>query len=146
MNSLKPHLLDDLDAQLARWASEAKSPSYRVGQVRKWLFEKRAGGFEEMSDLPKALRADLAERFGLWSAEVAKHTTAEDGTEKLLLLILVNPAVAFGECIQVHGVGSRSIRAEAHLVSRQAQLLTRRLDRLLCGPVRWRQALTEAFA
>src|SRR5690242_18628038 len=85
MSPLKPHLLDDLDAQLQRWAADSHAPAYRGGQVRKWLFQKRAGGFQEMSDLPKALRSDLAERFQLWSTDVVKHTTAEDGTEKLLL-------------------------------------------------------------
>lgn len=81
----QPHLLDAIDPSLAQWAAEEGVPRYRVAQVRKWLFEKRAGDWDEMTDLPKALRAKLAERFRLWSTEVIKHTQAEDGTEKLLI-------------------------------------------------------------
>jgi 23S rRNA (adenine2503-C2)-methyltransferase len=83
--SPKSHLLDALDDSLGRWAAERSVPRYRVAQVRKWLFEKRAGDWEEMTDLPKALRAELAERFQLWSTEIVKHTQSDDGTEKLLL-------------------------------------------------------------
>jgi 23S rRNA (adenine2503-C2)-methyltransferase len=84
-DSSHPHVLDSLDTSLASWAAEAGAPSYRVAQVRKWLFAKRAGDWAEMSDLPKALRADLAGRFRLWSAQIVRHTKADDGTEKLLL-------------------------------------------------------------
>jgi 23S rRNA (adenine2503-C2)-methyltransferase len=83
--SPKPHLLDSLDQSLGAWAADAGAPRYRVAQVRKWLFEKRAANWAAMSDLPKAMRADLAERFRVWSTQVARHTHAEDGTEKLLL-------------------------------------------------------------
>ena len=38
-------------------------PKYRAAQVLRWLYEKRAKSFAEMSDLPAALRADLAETF-----------------------------------------------------------------------------------
>jgi 23S rRNA (adenine2503-C2)-methyltransferase len=106
MSPLKPHLLDDLDAQLERWAAEVNAPAYRVGQVRKWLFQKRAGSFDEMSDLPKALRADLAERFRLWSTDVVKHTTAEDGTEKLLLQLADGGQV---ECVLLRDTSRRTI-------------------------------------
>ncbi len=38
-----------------------------------------------MSDLPKALREQLASGFQLWSASIASHKQADDGTEKLLV-------------------------------------------------------------
>ncbi len=62
-----------------------KLPAFRQRQIGRWLFEGRAGDFAEMSDLPQSLRAELAESFTLWTATVAKHSTADDGTEKLLL-------------------------------------------------------------
>lgn len=40
-------------------------PKYRAKQVRAWLYERGARSFEEMQDLPKALRASLAEHFRL---------------------------------------------------------------------------------
>jgi 23S rRNA (adenine2503-C2)-methyltransferase len=71
--------------QLRGWMTEHGLPAYRAGQVWRWLFEKRAGDFEEMSDLPKSARALLAESFRIWTTTVAFHPTAADGTEKLLL-------------------------------------------------------------
>jgi 23S rRNA (adenine2503-C2)-methyltransferase len=99
-----PHLLDNLDDSLGRWAAERNVPKYRVVQVRKWLFEKRAGDWDEMTDLPKALRADLAERFRLWSSEAAKHTQSEDGTEKLLLNLADGGQI---ECVLLRDASSR---------------------------------------
>ncbi len=40
-----------------------------------------------MTDLPQALRDELAGDFTLWSSQVARHTQAADGTEKLLLTL-----------------------------------------------------------
>lgn len=81
----RPHLLDDVDGQLAEWASERGLPKFRTKQIRRWLFDGRAGDFGEMSDLPQAVRTELADTFDLWTSSVRRHTTADDGTEKLLL-------------------------------------------------------------
>ena len=81
------HLLNDIDGQLTEWADAERLPKFRVKQVRRWLFEGRAGDFDAMSDLSKKLRDNLAERFTLWTSTIAKHTTADDGTEKLLLTL-----------------------------------------------------------
>ena len=56
-------------------------------QARKWLFEKRARDWEAMTDLPRALREQLAAEFCIWSSEVAVHRQDSDGTEKLLLTL-----------------------------------------------------------
>lgn len=102
----KPHLLDTLDDSLSCWAVEQSVPGYRVVQVRKWLFEKRAGDWDAMTDLPKALRADLAERFRLWSTEIAKHTQSDDGTEKLLLSLADGGQI---ECVLLRDTVRRTI-------------------------------------
>jgi 23S rRNA (adenine2503-C2)-methyltransferase len=81
------HILDDSPQQLQSWMVEQGQPSYRAAQVRKWLFEKRARGWDAMTDLPQALRARLAEEFQIWSSEVAVHRKDADGTEKLLLTL-----------------------------------------------------------
>ncbi len=78
-------LLDNTDGLLQGWFGERELPLYRAGQVRRWLFEKRASGFDAMSDLPQALRAELAEEFQIFTSRVAAHQQADDGTEKLLL-------------------------------------------------------------
>ena len=60
---------------------------YRAAQIRKWIFEKRAGSWEQMTDLPRELREQLAADFNIWSAEIAIHRKDDDGTEKLLLTL-----------------------------------------------------------
>lgn len=57
----------------------------RAGQVRRQVLVNRAVTFEEMSDLPKGLRAELAGAFDLFSTSVERHLTAADGTHKLVL-------------------------------------------------------------
>lgn len=79
------HLLDDVDGHLATWGAERGLAKFRTRQIRRWLFEGRAGEFGEMSDLPQAVREELADTFDLWTSSVRRHTTADDGTEKLLL-------------------------------------------------------------
>ena len=58
-------------------------PAYRAGQVFRWL-HRGAGSFDEMSDLPKALRDVLAERFRLEAPRVLRKQESADGTVKYL--------------------------------------------------------------
>lgn len=81
------HLLTSFDKLLAPWLAERGHGAYRMAQVRRWLFSRRATDFHQMTDLPQALRAELARDFQLWSTSVARHTQADDGTEKLLLTL-----------------------------------------------------------
>ncbi len=80
-----PHLLDQLDEQLTVWLASQGQPTFRLAQIRRWLFERRAESWQTMTDLPQKLRQALAGEFSLWSSQVALHTQAVDGTEKLLL-------------------------------------------------------------
>lgn len=79
-----PHLLEP-DAPLASWLQERGQPAWRAKAIRRWLFAGRAESFDDMTDLPKGLRDDLAGGFTLWTTSIARHHQAEDGTEKLLL-------------------------------------------------------------
>lgn len=106
MPDAAPHLLDSLDGMLAEWAAERSAPAYRTGQIRKWLFHRRAADWDAMTDLPKATREELAERFRLWSAGIAKHTRAEDGTEKLLLDLADGGQI---ECVLLRDRSRRTI-------------------------------------
>ncbi len=80
-----PHLLDAIDESLEAWCRERGQGAYRAGQVRRWLFTRRAAEFAAMTDLPLALRDELERDFTLWSTQIVRHTQAADGTEKLLL-------------------------------------------------------------
>jgi 23S rRNA (adenine2503-C2)-methyltransferase len=107
------HLLNAIDASLGPWFKERGQGEYRVGQLRRWLFAQRAADFSEMTDLSRALRDELSGSFTLWSTTIARHTKADDGTEKLLLTLadgnrhmgtagtVVQPAAGSGqiECV-----------------------------------------------
>ena len=78
--SIKSLLLSELQEKLREFAQ----PSYRAGQIMNWLYEKRASGFEEMSDLPQALRARLAENFSMGKLGVVRILGSHDTTRKFL--------------------------------------------------------------
>jgi 23S rRNA (adenine2503-C2)-methyltransferase len=78
--SIKSLLLSELQEKLREFAQ----PSYRAGQIMNWLYEKRASGFEEMSDLPQALRARLAENFSMGELGVVRILGSRDTTRKFL--------------------------------------------------------------
>src|SRR5438045_6992331 len=80
------HLIEPESWNLLKaWLAERGQPPFRAAQIRKWIFEGRAGSFQAMSDLPKALRDDLANEFALWTSKIVRHLQSADGTEKLLL-------------------------------------------------------------
>jgi 23S rRNA (adenine2503-C2)-methyltransferase len=78
-------ILEQSSDWLRDWFLQHGLPAYRAGQVRKWLFQRRAAGFAEMTDLPAALREQLAAKFQVWTTQIAEHRQAADGSEKLLL-------------------------------------------------------------
>ncbi len=100
------HLLNDIDRQLRSWLEQRGQGVYRAGQVRRWLFTQRASDFRNMTDLPQALRDELAQEFTLWSATVARHTQADDGTEKLLLTLADGGQI---ECVLLRDETRRTI-------------------------------------
>ena len=59
-------------------------PKYRAKQVFKWL-ARGVGSFEEMSDIPKALREQLANEYTIYKPKVlSKQVSQIDGTIKYL--------------------------------------------------------------
>ena len=74
--------------------------------MRQWLFKSRAVDWDEMSNLPKALRAEMAEAMQLWTTEIVRHTQADDGTEKLLLQLADGGQV---ECVLLRDRVRRTI-------------------------------------
>jgi len=57
-------------------------PAYRAGQVEKWIFERLAPSIAAMTDLPRAEREALAQRFDLAEPQPATVATSVDGTVK----------------------------------------------------------------
>ena len=81
------HLLDLVTGNLESWFAERGHPRYRSDQVRHWLCQGRVGAVDEMTNLPAPLRAQISEGCDLWTSRVVRHSRAEDGTEKLVLVL-----------------------------------------------------------
>ena len=70
-------------ALLDRTLSELGEPAFRTRQVWQWT-ARGVGSYDEMTNLPAALREALAEHVPLSSLEVTSEAHARDGTEKAL--------------------------------------------------------------
>ncbi len=71
--------------QLVETLKELGQPTFRVKQIEEWIWEKGATSFDDMTNLPKALRAQLAERFTLGGVKQVARQISEDGSRKYLL-------------------------------------------------------------
>lgn len=72
-------------SQLAELLEEQGQPSYRGAQILDWIYKKRARSWEEMSNLPPALRSALAEKYPLRPLTHTLTKGSEDTTRKFLL-------------------------------------------------------------
>jgi 23S rRNA (adenine2503-C2)-methyltransferase len=71
-------------ALLERTLAEAGQPAFRARQVWAWA-ARGAGGYEAMTDVPAALRAQLAEQVPFSTLTLADEAHARDGTVKALM-------------------------------------------------------------
>ena len=69
---------EEVRAHFAAW----EEPAYRADQVYDWLWSKGAQSFEEMSNLPKALRIKLTEEFEFRPQRIESVQRSTDGTIK----------------------------------------------------------------
>jgi len=70
------------EEQLIKLFAEIAEPKFRAKQVHQWLWQKAAYSFEEMTNLPKALREKLAEQFAIRQIAIVDEQLSEDGTIK----------------------------------------------------------------
>ena len=78
--SIHSLLLDEIEGFLATLPEKP----YRAKQIVDWVYEKRVASFDEMSDLPQALRQRLAEEFALGTLEIVRVLGSNDTTRKFL--------------------------------------------------------------
>ncbi|MCK4594630.1 23S rRNA (adenine(2503)-C(2))-methyltransferase RlmN, partial [bacterium] len=71
--------------RLTSLVAELEQPAYRAEQLFGWLWVKGAEDFSEMTDLPQALRVELARRYSVALPRVVDEAHGRDGTAKLLL-------------------------------------------------------------
>jgi 23S rRNA (adenine2503-C2)-methyltransferase len=99
---LLPGILDVPADTLRAWLAERGQPPMRVNQIRRQVLANRAVTFEEMSDLPKDLRAELAASFAVFSTRVERHLFAKDDTHKLVLRLSDDRMI---ECVLIQDDG-----------------------------------------
>jgi 23S rRNA (adenine2503-C2)-methyltransferase len=82
LHELPPDLRALPLAQLAAAVAEMGEKPFRARQIFRWLHQKGAASFEEMTDLPRELRARLDGRFTLRTLGIAEERRSSDGTIK----------------------------------------------------------------
>lgn len=81
----KKPIYEETPESLSACLAEAGEKPFRAKQVMEWLYKKRAGSWDEMTNLPKSLRAWLAERYDIEPTRHVLTKEAGDVTDKLLL-------------------------------------------------------------
>jgi 23S rRNA (adenine2503-C2)-methyltransferase len=100
-----PALLDQPADALRAWFADRGQPALRVKQVRRRVLAGRAESFEQMSDLPRDLRAELAHHFSPLGTRIERHLTASDETHKLLLRLADDRMI---ECVLIQEAPRRT--------------------------------------
>jgi len=71
--------------ELAAALAVAGVTGFRVKQIWQWIYHRGATDFDQMTNLSKAVRQQLADRFVLERPLVSTHQRSTDGTQKWLL-------------------------------------------------------------
>ena len=82
--------------ELTELLSGLGQPGFRAKQIEEWVWSKNARSWDEMTNLPKALREQLAERLTLGAAEEVARQASVDGSRKYLLRLSDGVSV---ECV-----------------------------------------------
>jgi len=77
----------EAEKRLTAFFAERGVPSYRAKQVVRRLWVNPAPEFEAMTELPKAVREELALYFDLPRLSIAARQRSSDGTEKFLFML-----------------------------------------------------------
>ncbi|MBU1659780.1 23S rRNA (adenine(2503)-C(2))-methyltransferase RlmN [bacterium] len=80
MSELKPSLLDFTKQELI---TQIK-PSFRVKQIFGWLYHNYVESYDAMLNIPKALKAELAQKYIIDPLKIIKKEISTDGTIKYL--------------------------------------------------------------
>ncbi|PYO99639.1 MAG: 23S rRNA (adenine(2503)-C(2))-methyltransferase RlmN [Gemmatimonadetes bacterium] len=71
-------------AALAQWLAQRCEPAYRARQILPRLWQRPVGSWDDATELPAALRRDLAVAFPLRRLSLSARQISQDGTEKYL--------------------------------------------------------------
>jgi 23S rRNA (adenine2503-C2)-methyltransferase len=76
----------DLEGRLAAMGQ----PSYRARQVWHWMYHRLAGGFGDMTDLPRQLRDELSSALAFSGLQPIVHQVGDDGLTRKVLFRLAD--------------------------------------------------------
>ena len=123
-----------LPEELAEYLRSLGQPAYRAKQLFRW-FSAGCGSWDEMTNLPRALRQELSEHCTLSAPRVLKkQQSAEDGTIKFLWELQDGNAVEtvvmryhYGNTVCISSHARSVLRPSAALcgISRRRKCLTR---------------------
>lgn len=82
MNTTTTDIRDLSLEEIKTLVNEVGEKPYRAKQLWEWLWKKKARSFDDMSDLPKVFRAQLAERAVLRPLALVEEQRSQDGTVK----------------------------------------------------------------
>ncbi len=88
--------------ELTAWLKERRQPAYRARQIFAWAYQRSAGSFADMTDLPRDLRAQLEAAFRCGPLAPRAVSQSEE-TSKLLLELADGQTV---ECVRISMDGS----------------------------------------
>ena len=89
--------LRSLDAsELEEFVTSLGQPRFRAKQIGEWIWSKNVSSFDDMTNIPKSLREQLAERFSLGGTTEVTRQLSRDGSRKYLLRFADGVAV---ECV-----------------------------------------------
>ena len=79
-SDIKSLPLEELQEKLRAWGER----SFRAEQITNWLYKKRAGSIDQMTDLPCQLRDKLAAELDCYQLEPVRVLGSRDTTQKFL--------------------------------------------------------------
>ncbi|MDP8923192.1 MAG: 23S rRNA (adenine(2503)-C(2))-methyltransferase RlmN [Chloroflexota bacterium] len=112
-----PCALDFDHEGLARAMAELGQPAYRARQVFRSLHHRLVGSWDEATDLPAALRAELAGRYRVLSGELVLQAVSADGTRKRLVRLADGQDI---ETVAIPATSPEGARRVSVCVSTQA--------------------------
>jgi len=88
-------------------------PGYRAAQIRRWVLQRGATSFDDMTDLPKRLREEIASSWSVLSSRVVETLSLDPEATKLLV------ELSDGERIECVLLGSESKETITACISTQ---------------------------
>jgi len=73
---------DCLLPELVQWFTDQSYPAYRARQVWRWYYQRMVDRFDQMTDLPRQMQADMVDRLIPGTTTISEIQHSRDGTEK----------------------------------------------------------------